>query len=184
MVHSSAYNSSGNSRAEKKIQDVKNLMRKCQATGQDFSEAHSKWRCSTTVQCASPAQLFYKRHVRSGVLPEIYRAIDPVQDAGSRRKQEQQARFQRVSRHEAPLLKQDQEVCLQEKQTKKWDIRAFVCHRRPHGRSYILETDSGSCFLRNRRFIKPVQTQHTKGQAKTELDHSLGNATSQGHQTL
>ena len=67
---------------------VKNLLRKCKETGQDFQEAHTEWRNSLTAQGASPAQLFYKRHVRSGVLHEIYREIDSTQDAGSRRQKE------------------------------------------------------------------------------------------------
>ena len=127
------------------------------------------------MQGPSPARLFYKRYVRSGVLPEIYRAIDPTQDAESRRQQEKQDRFKMVCRHATPLLKLDQEVRLQDKQTKRWDIRAFVRHRRPHGRSYIVETDSGSCFLRNRRFLKPVQ--HTRGPAEQEQEQE------QEHQT-
>ena len=132
LCHSSAYNSSGNSRAEKKIQNVKNLLWKCKDTGPDFSEAHSEWRNSPTVQGASSAQLFYKRHVRSGVLVEIYREIDSTQDAGSRRGQEQEARFKRGTSHAAPLLERDLEVRLQDKETKWWDIRAWVRHGRPH----------------------------------------------------
>ena len=38
-THSSAYNSYGNARAEKKIQDMKNLLRKLKDAGEDWLEA-------------------------------------------------------------------------------------------------------------------------------------------------
>ena len=83
-----------------------------------------------------------------------------------------------MARHAASLLERDQEVCLQDKKTKRWDIRAWVRHRRPHGRSYILETEGGSCFLRNRKFIKPIKAQDASDPAEGELDPSLEHATS------
>ena len=55
--HSSAYKSSGNARA-KKIQDVKNLLRKVKDAGEDWQEAYSEWRNAPTVEGASPVQLF------------------------------------------------------------------------------------------------------------------------------
>jgi transposase InsO family protein len=47
---SSAYNSSGNARAEKKIQDVKNLMRKVKDAREEWLPAYSEWRNAPTVE--------------------------------------------------------------------------------------------------------------------------------------
>ena len=89
VTHSSAYNSSGNARAEKKIQGVKNLLRKVKDAGEDWLEAYSEWRNAPTVEGPSPAQLFYGRHVQSGVLPTMHRAVDVTQMSEGRRDQEQ-----------------------------------------------------------------------------------------------
>ena len=48
--HSSAYNPEGNSRAEKSIQDVKNLMTKIKEAGEDWDLAFCEWRSSPTSQ--------------------------------------------------------------------------------------------------------------------------------------
>ena len=54
-THSSAYNSSGNAGAEKKIQDLKNLLRKVKVAGDDWLEAYSECRIAPTVEGPSPA---------------------------------------------------------------------------------------------------------------------------------
>ena len=74
--------------------------------------------------------------------------------AADRRVQEQNKRFKRVTRHETTPLSRDQQVWLKHKNTGRWTIKAWVRGARPHERSFILETEAGSLFLRNRRFIK------------------------------
>ena len=118
VCHSSAYNSSGNARAEKKIQDVKNLLLKVKDAGEDWLQAYSEWRNCPTVEGPSPAQLFYGGQVRSGVLPTLYKQVDVTKMSEGRREQEQERRLKRVTRMQAPLLQRDQEVWLQDKHSK------------------------------------------------------------------
>ena len=96
--------------------------------------------------------------------------------------------FKRVTKAQAQPLQRDEEVGLQDRQSKLWNIKAWVRGARPHGRSYLLETEYGSLFLRNRKFIKQVRQQpdidpsaEVVGQ---ELNHSLPHATSGRSQTL
>ena len=60
-----------------------------------------------------------------------------------------------MTRFPAPLLERNQKVWLQDKDSKRWSIKGRIRECRPHGKSYIVETESGSLFLRNRKWLKP-----------------------------
>ena len=47
-----------------------------------------------------------------------------------------------------------QRVWLQDQQSQKWTIGGVIKSIRNNGRSYVVETESGAAYLRNRRFIK------------------------------
>ena len=190
---SSAWNSEGNSRSEKAVKDVKRLMMKIkQEKGsgwyEHFKVALSEWRMAPRVHGASPAQLFYGRQVRSSILPELHKEVDKERMAEERRTEEREARYKRVTRYEAPPLEKDQPILLQDTKTKKWDIEGFIRGARPHGRSYIVETKSGSLFLRNRKFIRPRTMQeesevedrnaHTQDLGAAEAAHEPENVPS------
>ena len=151
---SSAYFSPGNSRSEKAVQDIKRLLQKVKDEKGDWQLALSEWRNCPTVLGPSPAQLFYSRQVRSCVLPELFQEVQVDKMMVDRRLQEREKRYKRVTRHAANILHRDEEVWLQDKDSGKWNIKAWVRGARPHMRSYIVETGSGRLYLRNRKFIK------------------------------
>ena len=71
-----------------------------------------------------------------------------------------------------------QRVWMQDQQTKKWDIGGVIKSVRNNGRSYVVETDSGAAYLRNRRYIKAavarikvvaLRTETTMGMKKRPL---------------
>ena len=157
--HSSAYNPEGNSRAEKAIQDTKKLMTKCHESGEDWELAFTEWRSAPTVQGVSPAQLFYGRQIRSYVLPQLLQIPDKDKDARKRTNNEEENRFKRFTKHPLSPLFRDQKIWLRDRETKKWSIPGVVKGARPHGRSFILQTEQGGAFLRNCLFIKPREEQ-------------------------
>ena len=120
------------------------------------------------------------------ILPELHKEVDKL--AEERRTEECEARYKRVTRYEAPPLEKDQPILLQDTKTKKWDIEGFIRGARPHGRSYIVETKSGSLFLRNRKFIRPRTMQeesevedrnaHTQDLGAAEAAHEPENVPS------
>ena len=73
---SSAYISSATSRAEKQVQDIKKLIQKVKEGKEDWALVYSEWRNAPTAEGHSPAQLFYRRQVRSCVLPELIKMMD------------------------------------------------------------------------------------------------------------
>ena len=61
---------------------------------------------------------------------------------------------QRQTRSGSKPLVMGQRVWLQEQESKKWSIGGVIKSIRDNGRSYVVETDGGAAYLRNRRYIK------------------------------
>ena len=179
-TYSSAYNSSGNGRCEKAVKDIKRLLQKVKDEGGDWPLALSEWRNCPTASGPSPAQLFYSRQVRSCVLPELYQETEVTNMMLDRRIQERERRFSRVTRHAAPVFRRDEEVWLQDRESGKWDIEAWIRGARPHMKSYIVETSTGGLYLRNRKFIRKRVTKEEEQEEKEE-EELLGN---EGRQEL
>ena len=171
LVYSSSYNSSGNSRAEVQVKQVKKLLRKTQTSGEDFQLVLSEWRGCPSAEGPSSAQLFFGRAVRSMVLPELHTEVDPAADRERRRDQEERSREKRVTRQPLKVLSRDQKVWLLDRIKKKWDIPGRIRGARPSGRSYIVETRDGHLYLRNRRFIRPRLDEQHEGK-ESEAEHS------------
>ena len=180
-TNSSAWNSRGNGRCEKAVQDIKRLLQKVKDEKGDWALALSEWRNCPTVSGPSPAQLFYSRQVRSCILPELYQEVEVTNMMLDRRQQEREKRFKRVTRNAAPILHRDEEVWLQDKDTGKWDIKAWIRGARPHMRSYIVETTSGRLYLRNRKFIQRRKEKEEKEKEEEEEERIKRN---EGEQQL
>ena len=59
-----------------------------------------------------------------------------------------------LTRSASKPLVMGQRVWLQEQESKKWSIGGVIKSIRDNGRSYVVETDGGAAYLRNRRYIK------------------------------
>ena len=179
-TNSSAYNSRGNGRCEKAVKDIKRLLQKVKEERGDWALALSEWRNCPTASGPSPAQLFYSRQVRSCVLPELIQETEVTNNMLDRRIRERESRFTRVTRHSAPAFKRDDEVWLQDRDTGKWDIKAWIRGARPHMKSYIVETTSGGLYLRNRKFIKERRNYNEEEVEEKEEKEALFNEGEQG----
>ena len=166
--YSSAYNSPGNSRAEKAVQETKKLLRKVKDEKGDWLLAFSELRNCPTSQGPSPAQLFYSRQVRSCVLPELFQEVDVEKMMLDRRQQERDKRAERVTRYPSRVFQRDEKVWMQSRDSHKWDIPGWIRGARPHGKSFIVETDSGGLYLRNRKFIKSREEKEGKEKISNE----------------
>ena len=85
-----------------------------------------------------------------------------------RRQQEKINRVDRVTRYPAKMFDRDEQVWLQDRLTKKWDIEGWIRGARPHGKSFIVETGTGGLYLRNRKFIKTRKEAEEKGKMNNE----------------
>ena len=88
------------------------------------------------------------------MLPELPKNLN-VEEAEKARDRVQEAyTAQRQTRSASKPLVLGQRVWLQEQDSKKWSIGGVVKSIRDSGRSYVVETDGGAAYLRNRRYIK------------------------------
>ena len=173
-IHSSAYNSRGNARAENAVQNVKNLMTRCEESGDNFETAYSELRMSPRACGQSSAQLFFERQLRSAILPKLRIGADVYEDARDRVSTEKQNRFSRFRTHHLPVLTVGQRVWLRDRGTKRWDIKSIVRDVRPNLRSYIVETRSGATYLRSRTFIKPRLSGEADGGFDDQAEERVG----------
>ena len=95
----------------------------------------------------------YKRQVRC-LLPELPKKLNVEEAERARDKVQEAYTAQRQTRSASKPLVMGQRVWLQDQQSKKWTIGGVVKSIRNNGRSYVVETESGAAYLRNRRFIK------------------------------
>ena len=147
------------------MQETKKLLRRVKDNKEDWLLAFSEWRNAPTVEGPSPAQLFYSRQVRSCVLPELFQEPNIEEMMVERRQQEREKRAERMTRQPSKGFARDEKVWMQSRDSLKWDIPGWIRGARPHGRSFIVETDSGGLYLRNRRFIKSrVEREEAEGE--------------------
>ena len=152
---SSAYNPASNGLAEAGVKNVKALLKKCLDKKECFETALAEFRTAPRDDGYSPAELFYKRQVR-GLLPELPKRLNVEEAERARDKVQEAYTAQRQTRSASKPLQMGQRVWLQDQQTKKWTIGGVIKSIRNGGRSYVVETESGAAYLRNRRFIKPA----------------------------
>ena len=76
-------------------------------------------------------------------MPQLLQIPDKDKDARERKINEEENRFKRVTKHPLSPLFRDQKIWLRDRLTKKWSIPGVVKGARPHGRSFILQTDQG-----------------------------------------
>ena len=150
---SSAYNPTSNGLAEAGVKNVKALLKKCMDSKECFETALAEFRIAPREDGYSPAELFYKRQVR-GLLPELPKRLNVEEAERARDKVQEAYTAQHQTRSASKPLLMGQKVWLQDQQTKKWTIEGVIKSIRNGGRSFVVETDSGAAYLRNRRFIK------------------------------
>ena len=163
---SSAYNPASNGLAEAGVKNVKSLLKKCQDSKECFETALAEFRIAPREDGYSPAELFYRRQAR-GLLPELPNRLDVEKAEKARDKVQEAYTAQRQTRSTSKPLVMGQRVWLQDQQTKRWSIEGVVKSIRGHGKSYVVETNSGA-YLRNRRYIRAASSR-----VKHEVDRAL-----------
>ena len=166
---SSAYNPASNGLAEAGVKNVKALLKKCLDGKECFETALAEFRIAPREDGFSPAELFYKRQVR-GLLPELPCKLNVEEAEMARDRVQQKYTAQRQTRSASKPLVLGQRVWLQDQQTKGWTIGGVIKSIRNGGRSYVVETDGGAAYLRNRRFIKAAVARVTEVALRVETN--------------
>ncbi len=140
---------------ERAVRTVKNTLDKARRSGIDPHLAMLNVRATPiSDNLPSPAELLLGRKLQTN-LPSY---TNPHPDHESTRKllrerQCSQAHYHDKHAHALPLLSRGGLVKVQNPATHRWD-RAFVVAKCANPRSYIIQTESGAQYRRNRRHIR------------------------------
>ena len=145
-----------NGLAEKTVQTAKKILTKAKEDGKNPLLALLEYRCTPVDGLRSPAEILYGRQLRS-ILPSANHHLQqnlPNMPQIVKRRQVMQARqkeyYDRSARPLNPLQVEDQ-VHLQ--MNNKWQ-EGKIIGKADSPRSYIVETQDGGTYRRNRRLIR------------------------------
>ena len=157
--NSSAYFPQSNGMVERAVQTCKNLIIKANETKSDIFKALHAYRTSPLACGKSPAQLFFGRRLR-GALPMSSSLLETSSNNFFRKFEKERGKYKMYfdNRNGAKTLKPlsvNDRVRVYDTIKKTWSDLAYVI-RFDGPRSYIVKTDNGSVFKRNRVHLKPV----------------------------
>ena len=169
-----------NGLAERTVRNVKDMSNKTAASKQDFYLALLNYRASPIENHASPAQLLMSRNLRT-IIPICSSQLNPnIVDLGSThdvrqlRQERQKKYYNRNAKPLKPLMANEHVHMRKEKQ---W-IPATVLYETDEPRSYVVRTEEGGEYRRNRRDLRCNDTQEhnshsDRGEASKEQDTQL-----------
>ena len=119
----------------------------------------------------SPSQLFYKRELRVGELPSIFRKSQDLMEARRQREKGQMDIRMGTQTARAPeTFELGETVILQDRTSKLWKGEAIVIEVRPDGRSYQVVKENGRGVLMSHLFMrKPNSSDCTNLQDQAKL---------------
>ena len=152
---SSPLHSQSNGKAESAVKIAKNLVKKAKRENKDLQMALLEWRNTPDINNLSPTQKLMSRRTRTTIptaeallKPEV---VEGVHDNIKRKRQQTKATYDKSARP-LPELQIGEPVRLQPVNPKApWDKGSCVAKVGP--RSYLIETDNGNLYRRNRKFI-------------------------------
>ena len=174
---SSPLHSQSNGKAESAVKIAKNLVKKSKRGNKDLQMSLFEWRNTPDSNGLSPVQKLMSRRSRT-TIPTTeallkLEVIDGVYENIKRKRQQAKAAY---DKHAKPLpeLHVGEPVRLQPINPKApWEQGSCVAKVGP--RSYLIETDSGNLYRRNRKFIRqdPSQEQASSDSSGMNLPGQL-----------
>ena len=155
---SSPYNPKSNGLAEAAVKNIKYLLSKCLASGENCDQAIYEWRNVPRSDGYSPAQLLFGRRQYTSLPSSTHHHQFYDIDAAKKAKDEKFVAAQEChDQHKSflPPLQIGQGVIVQDPTTGLWADEALITSIRPDGLSYEL-TANGRTFLRSRKMLRPL----------------------------
>ncbi|QQP37033.1 Transposon Tf2-6 polyprotein, partial [Caligus rogercresseyi] len=159
---SSPYHHIANGYAEAAVKSMKSLVKKVSpdVRSSKFFKALLTYRNTPRSDGLSPVERLYGRPARTSLPahPVVYNRTDRDRVIKADRKAvslraKAKAAYD-VGSKELSELKVGDIVRVQHGLNKKWNLIAEILEIRPRGRSYLVKTESGRLYWRNRRYLK------------------------------
>ena len=151
----SLYHPESNGHAEQGVKTAKHLLTKVDGNMERFRQNLFAWRNTPRLDGFAPTDLFFGRRQRS-TLPTLKTDVNTALPH-TREKLASDAKVRHDARSsELSLLSPGDAVSMQDPATGKWGEEGIVVSaRREDGRSYVIETTSGSTIVRGRKMLRP-----------------------------
>ena len=186
---SSPYNPQSNGLAESAVKNIKYLLLKCSATGQDFGEAIHAWRNVPRADGYSPAMLLFgkRQYTKLPTLPFQHMLIDR-QEALEKKSKCLQRTFDNFNDRavQRPELALGDKVIVQDPISKLWVNKGEISQLVDDGLSYLILTEDGQELRRGLKLVRKLESprfsspssqlseQETEEKAsRTEITHSF-----------
>jgi len=170
-ITSSPHYPKSNGFAERCVQTVKNLFKKCDSAKCDPGKALLLLR-ATPIEAGlpSPAELLKGRKVKT-TLPTVVKHESQKEEISEklRSRQQVQKQYHDIGTHKLPDLKPGQPVMLQSPNDLKWSP-ATVVSPTSEPRSYVVQTTAGSQYRRNRKFLRELPQKTASLEKRTHTD--------------
>ena len=150
---SSVNKPSSNLRSETAVKSAKAILKKAEVSGGCPKLMLFYSNIIPRENGLSPAEMLLGYRPRSA-LPEIDKALDFGKGIMRRQKEEEKRVLGSEYRGNYPLLGIGDLVYIKNKETGRYDIPGRVKDRLPHGRSYHVQTEDRTIYLRNRIYLK------------------------------
>ena len=158
-VVTSAYNPQSNGLAERGVRQIKDVIKKTKSKPTPALLREICFSVNNHIQPegGSAAERFFRRGVKSKLPNSIIRQLD--HNALIKQRSDKQVRIaQQKGRSSKDEFAPEDRVIIQDMHTKRWTIKGTVKLARPADdnsiQSYEIETDDGTTFLRNKRYVK------------------------------
>ena len=152
-----------NGLAERTVQTVKNILTKAKANGSSALFGILEYRATPVDNLASPAQLLMGRQPRS-ILPATNHQLRPTTIKPAvvvdRRKQLQatQKKYYNKNARDLPAVKANDKIFFQFRKGEDWKPAVVTSQDPLIPRSVNIQTEDGTQYRRNRRFIRRRQS--------------------------
>ncbi|XP_063951721.1 uncharacterized protein K02A2.6-like [Lytechinus pictus] len=174
-VTSSPRYSQSNGKSESAVKIVKTIIKKAVKEGSDVQRAILEWRNTPDPDGVSAVQKLMSRRTRTGLpTPDVLlmpHVVPNVPEQIKLRKQKAKLQYDRGAK-DLPELRIGQGVLLQpDLPHQPW--RQAVCRKILGDRSYLVQTDDGHQFRRNRRFLRATANSAPEAPSTepTEVEH-------------
>lgn len=175
-VISAPHHHQANGKSESAVKIAKRLVKKTKHMNQNFAQSLLEHRLTPQQDGLSPAFKLYNRHL-SSLMPIRERQLETstakqVQTAIQHRREKQKSYFDRGSR-QLPEIRIGQEVRMQPTDfSHEW--KPARCLEQINARTYLVETNDGTRYVRNRRFLaaRPPQMRSATSTTNNAFDSS------------
>lgn len=153
---SSPYHHQANGKAESAVKIVKRLFKKADKCAQERWKALLEWRNTTNAMNSSPAQRLFSRRCRT-LLPMHEKLLQPkvpteVPEQIEKKRKNSKINYDRSAR-ELLELEVDKEVYVKLRPDRRDDNTPAIVKQKIDNRKYVVETQNGGRYVRNRRYI-------------------------------